>query len=157
MPFSSPGDFSHPGTEPTFLVSLALAGGFFTTVPPGKHVNLDMLSPQSLNCVQLFVAQGLARLLCPWNFPGKNIAVGLHFLLQGIFFTQGSGSHLLCLLHWQADSLPPVQPAAAAAKSLQSCPTLCDPRDGSPPVSSVHGIFQARVLEWVAIAVSKIV
>ena len=39
-----------------------------------------------------------------------------------------------------------------AAKSLQSCPTLCDPIDGSPPGSPVHGIFQARVLEWVAIA-----
>ena len=41
--------------------------------------------------------------------------------------------------------------AAAAAKSLQSCPTLCDPMDCSLPSSSVHGIFQARVLEWVAI------
>ena len=40
---------------------------------------------------------------------------------------------------------------AAAAKSLQSCPTLCDPIDGSPPGSSVHGTFQARVLEWGAI------
>ena len=38
---------------------------------------------------------------------------------------------------------------AAAAKSLQLCPTLCDPIDGSPPGSSVHGVFQARVLEWV--------
>ena len=45
--------------------------------------------------------------------------------------------------------------AAAAAKSLQSCPTLCDPIDGNPPGSSVHGIFQARVLEWGAIAFSK--
>ena len=44
--------------------------------------------------------------------------------------------------------------AAAAAKSLQSCPTLCDPTDGSPPGSSIHGIFQARVLEWGAIAFS---
>ena len=44
--------------------------------------------------------------------------------------------------------------AAAAAKSLQSCPTLCDPIDRSPPGSSVHGIFQARVLEWGAIAFS---
>ena len=44
--------------------------------------------------------------------------------------------------------------AAAAAKSLQSCPTLCDPTDGSPAGSSVHGIFQARVLEWGAIAFS---
>ena len=44
--------------------------------------------------------------------------------------------------------------AAAAAKSLQLCPTLCDPMDCSPPGSSVHGIFQARVLEWGAIAFS---
>ena len=42
--------------------------------------------------------------------------------------------------------------AAAAAKSLQSCPTLCDPIAGSPPGSSVHGILQARTLEWGAIA-----
>ena len=45
--------------------------------------------------------------------------------------------------------------AAAAAKSLQSCLTLCDPIDGSPLGSSVPGIFQAIVLEWVAIAFSK--
>ena len=45
--------------------------------------------------------------------------------------------------------------AAAAAKSLQSCPTLCDPRDGSPPGSPVPGILQARTLEWVAISFSK--
>ena len=44
--------------------------------------------------------------------------------------------------------------AATAAKSLQSYSTLCDPIDGSPPGSSVHGIFQARVLEWGAIAFS---
>ena len=45
--------------------------------------------------------------------------------------------------------------AAAAAKSLQSCPTLCDPIDGSPPGSPVHGILQARTLEWVAISFSN--
>ena len=45
--------------------------------------------------------------------------------------------------------------AAAAAKSLQSCPTLCDPRDGSPPGSPVPGILQARALEWVAISFSN--
>ena len=44
--------------------------------------------------------------------------------------------------------------AAAAAKSLQSCPTLCDPIDGSPPGSAVPGILQARTLEWVDIAFS---
>ena len=46
-------------------------------------------------------------------------------------------------------------PAAAAAKSLQSCPTLCDPMDGSPPGSPVPGILQARTLEWVAISFSN--
>ena len=45
--------------------------------------------------------------------------------------------------------------AAAAAKSLQSCPTLCDPIDGSPPGSPVLGILQARTLEWVAISFSN--
>ena len=45
--------------------------------------------------------------------------------------------------------------AAAAAKSLQSCPTLCDPVDGSPPGSPVLGILQARTLEWIAISSSR--
>ena len=46
--------------------------------------------------------------------------------------------------------------AAAAAKSLQSCLTLCDPIDGSPPSSPVPGILQARTLEWVAISFSTV-
>ena len=45
--------------------------------------------------------------------------------------------------------------AAAAAKSLQLCPTLCDPIDGSPPGSSIPGVLQARTLEWVAISFSN--
>ena len=52
---------------------------------------------------------------------------------------------------WQTMSVA----AAAAAKSLQSCPTLCDPIDGSPPGSPVPGILQARTLEWVAISFSS--
>ena len=47
-----------------------------------------------------------------WIFPGKNTRVGCHFLLQGIFPTQESNPGLLCLLHWQADSLPLVPPGA---------------------------------------------
>ena len=78
LPFSPPEDLPDPGTEPTSLVSPALAGGFSTTEPA----------------------------------------------------------------------------AAAAAKSHQSCPTLCDPIDGSPPGSSVPGILQARTLEWAAISFS---
>ena len=49
----------------------------------------------------------------------------------------------------------PAAATAAAAKSLQSCPTLCDPRDGSPPGSPIPGILQARTLEWVAISFSN--
>ena len=56
--------------------------------------------------------------------------------------------HHHCLLHGMAA-------AAAAAKSLQSCPTLCDPINGSPPGSPVPGILQARTLEWVAISFSS--
>ena len=48
-----------------------------------------------------------------------------------------------------------VRAAAAAAKSIQSCPTLCDPIDSSPPGSPVPGILQARTLEWVAISFSN--
>ena len=51
-----------------------------------------------------------ARLLCPWDFPGKNTGVGCYFLLQGIFLIQGSNLHLLCLLHWQAGPSPLVPP-----------------------------------------------
>ena len=61
----------------------------------------------------------------------------------------------ILLLFWALVSLYKTSvTAAAAAKSLQSCLTLSDPIDGSPPGSAVHGIFQARVLEWVAIAFS---
>ena len=52
-------------------------------------------------------------------------------------------------------SLRNMTAAAAAAKSLQSCPTLCDPIDGSPPGSAIPGILQARTLEWVAISFSN--
>ena len=44
------------------------------------------------------------RLLCPWDYPGRNTRMGCHFLLQRIFLIQGSNPHLLHLLHWQADS-----------------------------------------------------
>ena len=66
------------------------------------------------------------------------------------------------LLDWIKATVRSVYPgkvnyssAAAAAKSLQSCPTLCDPTDGSPPGSPVPGMLQARTLEWVAISFSN--
>ena len=93
---------------------------------------------------------GPPRLLCPWDSPGKKIEVGCHALLQGIFPTQGSNLHLLCLLLWEVSSLPLAPPEVKESESevTQSCPTLCDPMDCSLPGSSIHEIFQARVLEW---------
>ena len=70
------------------------------------------------------------RLLHPWDSPGKNIGVGGHFLLQGM-------------------------KVKIESEVAQSCPTLCDPMDCSLPGSSIHGVFQARVLEWGAIAFSN--
>ena len=61
---------------------------------------------------------------------------------------------LECEVKWALGSIT-MNKAAAAAKSLQSCPTLCDPMDGSPPGSPVPGILQARTLEWVAISFSS--
>jgi len=64
------------------------------------------------------------RLPCPWDSPGKNTGVGCHFLLQ-------------CMK------------VKSESEVAQSCPTLSDPMDYSLPSSSIHGIFQARALEWV--------
>ena len=69
------------------------------------------------------------RLSRPWDSPGKNTGVGCHFLLQ-------------CMK------------VKSESEVTQSCPTLSDPMDCSPPGFSIHGIFQARVLEWGAIAFS---
>ena len=69
------------------------------------------------------------RLRSSWDSPGKNTGVGCHFLLQ-------------CMKVKSENEL------------TESCPTLSDPMDCSPPGSSIHGIFQARVLEWGAIAFS---
>ena len=67
------------------------------------------------------------------------------------FFGVATSSSLPYFIGWCGQTA-----AAAAAKSLQSCPTLCDPIDGSPPGSPVPGILQARTLEWVAISFSNV-
>ena len=61
---------------------------------------------------------------------------------------------LMLFVEWNEESGIRL-PYTIAAKSLQSCPTLCDPRDGSPPSSPIPGILQARTLEWVAISFSS--
>ena len=90
----------------------------------------------------------------PWNFPGRNIGVGCHFLLQGIFPTQALNLHLLCLLHCRR-VLYQVRIQNCEVLAAQSCLMLCEPMGCSPPGSSVHGILRAKILEWVSIAFSR--
>ena len=83
------------------------------------------------SCVQLCVTPQTAAHQAPrpWDSPGKNTGVGCHFLLQ-------------------------CRKVKSESEVAQSCPTLSDPMDCSLPGSSIHGIFQARVLEWGAIVFS---
>ena len=98
-------------------------------------------------------------LLHPWNFLGKSTGVGFHFLLQGIFPTHGSNQGLphfgQTLYHLSHQGIPIYILWDTHCSVTKSCPTLCDPMDPTPPGSSVHGIFQARTLQWVAISFSK--
>jgi len=64
-------------------------------------------------------------LLCPWDSPGKNIGVGCHTFLQGIFMTQGLDPRLLHLLHWQADSLPLAPPGKEHSPNTPSTHSDC--------------------------------
>ena len=89
-----------------------------------------------------------------WQIDGETMETVTNFISLGSKITaDGDCSHEIkrrLLLGRKA-----VTNLAAAAKLLQSCTTLCDPIDGTPPGSPVHGIFQARVLEWVGIAFSS--
>ena len=85
------------------------------------------------------------RLLRPWNFSGKNTGQGCHFLLPGIFPTQGSKSCLLCLLHWQADSLPLTSTIWGEGNGTPlQCSCLENPRDGGTWWAAVYGVTQSR-------------
>ena len=98
---------------------------------PHRHASLVVNSAISVvsNSVRPHRRQP-TRLRRPWDSPGKNTGVGCHFLLQ-------------CLK------------VKSESEVAQLCQTLSDPMDYSPPGSSIHGIFQARVLEWGAIAFSN--
>ena len=118
---------------------------------PWSHKESDITEQLSWTQLKCFIEDGLesesvghsvmsnslwphglqpTRLLCPWNSPGKNNGVGCHFLLQ-------------CMK------------VKSESEVAQSCLTLCDPMGCSLPGSSVHEIFQARVMEWGAIAFSE--
>ena len=109
--------------------SPALAGTFLT-------ISATWEAPSAAAAVASVVSDSVrphrrrpTRLPRPWDSPGKNTGVGCHFLLQ-------------CMK------------LKSEREVAQSCPTLSDPMDCSLPGSSVHGIFQARILEWGAITFS---
>ena len=105
------------------------------------------------------------RLLHPWDFPGKSTRVGCHFLLQGIFLTQGLNPglpycrqtfyHLSHLGSSVYVNIYNYKWFESESEGAQSYPTLWDLMDCSLPGSSVRGVFQARVLEWFAISFSR--
>ena len=87
----------------------------------------------------------------PWNSPGQNTGMASHSLLQGIFSTQWLNSglwHCRRILYLSHKGSPRILEWVVLV--AQSCLTLCNPMDCSPTGSSVHGILQARILEWTA-------
>ena len=121
--------------DPTWVsCGSCIADGFFTAEPQGKpHPSPCCCCCQVASVVSNSVQphrRQPTRLPRAWDSPGKNTGVGCHFLLQ-------------CMK------------VKSESEVTQSCPTLRDPMDCSLPGSSVHRIFQARVLEWGAIAFSN--
>ena len=122
----SPGNLPNPGVEPR---SPALQEDSLPDEPQGKPKNTGVASLSLLQPIFLTQELNQGLLHC------KRILYQLRYLMIKIE-QQGVA-------------------AAAAAKLLQSCPNLCNPRDGSPPGSPVPGILQARTLEWVATSFSS--
>ena len=127
------GIFLTQGSNPRLLRLLHWQAGSLPLAPSGKsfsHCCCCCCSVASVvsDSVRPYRRQP-TRLPHPWDSPGKNTGVGCHFLLQ--------------CMKVQSES-----------EVTQLCPTLSDPMDGSLPGSCIHGIFQARVLEWGAMAFS---
>ena len=95
------------------------------------------------------------RLLCPWNSPGKNPGI-VEFRSPGDLPNPGIKPRSPS---FQADSLPSEPPGKPKVKVqvlvAHTCQTLCNPMGCSPPGSPVHGVLQARILEWIAIPFSR--
>ena len=133
LPFPSPGDLPDPGIKSG---SPALQVDSLPSKPPWKPIQVNCCCCCCC-CVASVVSDSVrphrrqpTRLPHPWDSPGKKTGVGCHFLLQ-------------CMK------------VKSESEVAQSCPTLSNTMDCSPPGSSIHGVFQARVLEWGAIAFSR--
>ena len=144
LPFPSSGDlsWSRNRTHSPNCISY-IAGWVFTTEPLGKPDEylgciciLSIVNYAAVNIGNFANTQelSLVLLLVKEKYPFSNVPPEL-----GIGYPE---------LFWKSA-------AAAAAELLQSCPTLCDPIEGSPPCFPVPGILRARTLEWVAISFSK--
>ena len=129
------GDLPSPGIEPRFPTLQAESLPF---EPPGKPKNtgVDSLSP----------LQG--------NFPTQELNWGLLHSRRILYQLSYTGSPSSSVIHVGGGVTHPLK-YKSESEVVQSCPTLCNPMDCSLPGSSVHRVFQARVLEWVAIAFSR--
>ena len=113
----------------------------------------------------LVVSNSFATPYSPWNSPGQNTGVGSLSLLQGILPAQESNPclpHCRRILYQLSHKGSPLTSKlyiniqkVKEREVAQSCPTPCDPLGCSLPGSSVHGIFQAIILEWIAISFSR--
>ena len=119
------------GETQSFLGCQPLTSKSVSQGPLGKGADQMAVAAKSLqSCLTLCDPIDRSLPGCPWNSPGKNTGVGCHFLLQ-------------CMK------------GKSESEVTQLCPTLHDLMDCSLPGSSIHWIFQARVLEWVAISFSQ--
>ena len=134
--FPPPGNFPDPEIKLTSPVSPALAGRFFTTAPPGN--------PGS------YIVRGCLPLKI-WKRDIRRCKLCIRTIFS-FCDSQFQNIYIETEALWGFHQCH--EATAAAAKSLQSCPTLCDPIDGSPPGSPIPRILQARTLEWVAISFS---
>ena len=132
IPFSSCPQFFPASASGSFLTSQLFASGgqsFRASASASVLLTITATAKSLQSCPNLCdPIDGSHQAPHPWDSPGKNTGVGCHFLLQ-------------CMK------------VKSESEVVQSCPTLSNPMDCSLPGSSIHGIFQARVLEWGAIAI----
>ena len=143
----------HRSVLPTSILPKSVKGNFTHSIAHLKASNIVFL---------FFTSNVLTRSIQPPKyFLNPYTLLQLNHLRHLVWphLLLGQLTHVFvsttCLISFHSPNNILVEPAAAAAKLLQSCPTLCDPIDGSPPGSPIPGILQARTLEWVAISFSN--
>ena len=145
LPFPSPEDLPDPGIEPGFP---ALEASCLSSELPGKpqfitgFQEICFQVPSGVSGPWTAYSTAFQSLFTSWNLKTSELCPCVYYLFCW---------NLPLLLHFSASCLC----MCVCVKSLQLCPILCDPMDYSTSGSSVHGILQARILEWVAISFSR--